>query len=182
MLFENTARVPLLIHDPAHPTRGHMMRTTELAELVDLYPTAAALAGLPPPPKVDGTDLSPLFAMAALDMRHGGKLQGGRASPPLKAAAFSQFPRCNTCDNTRNNSCPDNAVTHHVCFNTDDNAFPFMGFSIRCDRHTKNKTHTHTHKMIAPLDLCSTPGRPFFVYRACPRWPHSAGTQDTRIR
>jgi arylsulfatase A-like enzyme len=33
MLFENTARVPLLIHDPAHPTQ---MRTTELAELVDV--------------------------------------------------------------------------------------------------------------------------------------------------
>ena len=36
MLFENTARVPLLIHDPSHPVQ---MRTTELAELVDIYPT-----------------------------------------------------------------------------------------------------------------------------------------------
>jgi hypothetical protein len=47
--------------------------------------------------------------------------QGGSVSPALKAAAFSQFPRC-----------PDNnTVTHHVCFETNDNGFAFMGFSIR---------------------------------------------------
>ena len=32
-----------------------------LVESVDLYPTIAALAGLPPPPDLDGVDLSPLF-------------------------------------------------------------------------------------------------------------------------
>merc|ERR1719460_2776016 len=69
MLFENTARVPLLIHDPAHPVGR---RTTELAELVDVYPTAAALAGLPPPARVDGVDLSPVVRG-----RH-------EADPPLK--------------------------------------------------------------------------------------------------
>ena len=108
MLFENTARVPLLIHDPSFP---HQMRTTELAELVDIYPTLVSLAGLPVPSSklIDGVDLSTLFA------------SGGTVSPPLKPAAFSMFPRC-----------PDaNPVTHHVCFNTNDTAFPFMGFSIR---------------------------------------------------
>ena len=38
MLFENTARVPLLIHNPS---QTEMIRTTELAELVDLYPTVS---------------------------------------------------------------------------------------------------------------------------------------------
>ena len=104
MLFENTARVPLLIHNPDHPLH---IRTTELAELVDIYPTAASLAGLPLPTDVDGTDLSPLSA--------------GSDAPKLKQAAFSQFPRCPD----------DNAVTHHVCFNTNDTGFPFMGFSVR---------------------------------------------------
>ena len=71
----------------------------------------AALAGLPAPPNIDGTDLSPLFASGGAE----------RAAPPLKAAAFSQFPRC-----------PDqNPVTHHICFETNDNGFDFMGFSIR---------------------------------------------------
>ena len=78
MLFENTARVPLLIHNPGQTTT---IRTTELAELVDIYPTVAALAGLPPPTDVDGKDLSVLWTTPA-------------GSPPLKAAAFSQYPRC----------------------------------------------------------------------------------------
>ena len=70
----------------------------------------AALAGLPAPPNIDGTDLSPLFASG-----------GAELAAPLKAAAFSQFPRC-----------PDqNPVTHHICFETNDNGFDFMGFSIR---------------------------------------------------
>ena len=108
MLFENTARVPLLIHDPSFPRQ---MRTTELCELVDIYPTVVALAGLPVPPPtlIDGKDLSALFA------------GDGKVTPPLKPAAFSLFPRC-----------PDeNPVTHHICFNTNDTLFPFMGFSIR---------------------------------------------------
>ena len=32
-----------------------------LVESVDLYPTVASLAGLPPPPDLDGVDLTPLF-------------------------------------------------------------------------------------------------------------------------
>jgi arylsulfatase A-like enzyme len=33
-----------------------------LVESVDLYPTVAALAGLPPPPDLDGVDLTPLMS------------------------------------------------------------------------------------------------------------------------
>ncbi len=43
--FELDARVPLIIADPAHPS-GHGKTTTSIAELVDLYPTLASLAGI----------------------------------------------------------------------------------------------------------------------------------------
>ena len=43
--FELDARVPLIIADPTRPA-GHGKQTSALAELVDLYPTVAALAGI----------------------------------------------------------------------------------------------------------------------------------------
>ena len=43
--FELDARVPLLISSPEHP-RSHGKRTNSLAELLDLYPTLAGLAGI----------------------------------------------------------------------------------------------------------------------------------------
>lgn len=59
--FELDARVPLIIAAPqATETRGKS--TDGIAELVDLYPTLASLAGLPAPAETDGVDLSPLFS------------------------------------------------------------------------------------------------------------------------
>ena len=81
--FDMVVRVPLLVSVPWLPGGSAGARTQELAELVDVYPTVAALAGLPPATGVDGTDLSPLFKEHA----------GGRA-PPLKAAAYHQYPAC----------------------------------------------------------------------------------------
>lgn len=92
MLFENTARVPLIIHDPS---QAGQMRTTELAELIDVYPTLAALAGLPAPADIDGTDLSSLWNASA-----------SASTVPLKKAAFSQYPRCPT---------EHEDVAHHTC-------------------------------------------------------------------
>ena len=56
--FELGARVPLIFH-AAGQSSG--VRSNTLVESVDIYPTLAALAGLAPPPDIDGTDLSPLF-------------------------------------------------------------------------------------------------------------------------
>jgi iduronate 2-sulfatase len=74
--FEYDARVPLLIAPPAHPSAGR--RTAALVELVDLFPTLAALCGLPVPSGLAGTDLAPLLA---------------DPSGTVKAAAFTQHPR-----------------------------------------------------------------------------------------
>lgn len=61
--FELDARVPLIIADPRQPS-SHGKTTRSLAELVDLYPTLAHLAGLAKdaPAHLQGHDLSPVIA------------------------------------------------------------------------------------------------------------------------
>jgi len=71
-LFERSARVPLVIAGPTVTARGQVARG--VVELVDLYPTLAALAGLTPA-ALDGVSLSPMLT---------------NPSATVKDAAFSQ--------------------------------------------------------------------------------------------
>ncbi|HVU23032.1 MAG TPA: sulfatase [Opitutus sp.] len=73
-LFERSTRVPLIIVLPNGLNAG---KTADgLVEMVDIYPTLAALCGLPAPSYLDGTDLRPMLEQPAAT---------------LKDAAFSQI-------------------------------------------------------------------------------------------
>ena len=58
-LYEDSARVPLIIRDPGNPANGQSTR--RVTELLDLYPTLADLCGLTPDKRAQGASLRPLL-------------------------------------------------------------------------------------------------------------------------
>ena len=92
--FELGVHVPLIIRVP-WKSQSAGQRTDVLAELVDLYPTLSALAGLPDPLSVgemlNGTSLEPVFDEADDARRQ-------QVGASIKEAAYSQFAKRNLTD------------------------------------------------------------------------------------
>jgi len=59
-LWERTTRVPMLLSVPG--AKHHGAATRSIVELLDIYPTFAAWAGLRPPAGIEGRNLLPLVA------------------------------------------------------------------------------------------------------------------------
>lgn len=118
-----STQVPLLVRAPRVGAQAAVYPGP--VELVDLYPTLAALAGLPPPPAawaLPGVDLSPA-------------LWGG---PVAKAAAFSQITRCWNCTlayGPEAAQCQWDAAADEgyavPCALAPRQSFDFMGMAIR---------------------------------------------------
>ena len=99
--FDMIVRVPLIIRVPGKKTGV----ASSFVDLVDVFPTLAKLAGLPPPPAdTDGDDFSALF---------------DDPSQVLKSEAFHQYPACGmTSFNETRDEC-------------NETQFNFMSYSVR---------------------------------------------------
>ena len=68
MLFERSARAPLLMAGPGVPAKGRASK--RVVEFLDLYPTLADLAGIAPPPGLQGRSLAPLLRDPGAQWNH----------------------------------------------------------------------------------------------------------------
>jgi iduronate 2-sulfatase len=125
--------VPLLVSVPWLP-RAHGRRTAALVELVDVFPTLSALAGLPDPTihpgdaPLDGISLLPLFSAGTgtgtgtgTETNESGKRKG-------RPFAISQYPRCPV-----NQTDPALLWQDNWCIEVSSSNFSWMGYSIRND-------------------------------------------------
>ena len=85
--FDLVVKVPLLIRAPWKAAGSAGRRTAALVDLVDVGVTVAVLAGLPPPPGVDGEGVSALLKNMANSTPAGST--GARASSARRSSASS---------------------------------------------------------------------------------------------
>jgi arylsulfatase A-like enzyme len=62
--YEESIRVPLIVRDPRMAPARHGQTRDEFALNVDLAPTMLAAAGIAAPPRMQGSDLAPLYLAA----------------------------------------------------------------------------------------------------------------------
>jgi iduronate 2-sulfatase len=94
-LFEESARVPLIISAPGMKTAGQA--SPRVAELVDVYPTLAGLCGLKAPENLAGKNLKTLLAnpqvasdkVAVTQVQRGGGQPAKGKTPPAAFKGYS---------------------------------------------------------------------------------------------
>ncbi len=88
-LFENSARVPLVIYDPR--ARGNGRNCLRPVELIDLHATLAEICGLTAPP-TDGVSLRPLLADPTLALDRVAVTQVSRGTPTTTGEVVGKNP------------------------------------------------------------------------------------------
>jgi N-acetylglucosamine-6-sulfatase len=85
LAYEETIRIPLLVRYPPRVPAGAVRR--EMVSTIDLAPTLVALAGLAPPPTMEGRSLVPVLEGAA---------RGWRTAVLVEYFSDTVFPRIRT--------------------------------------------------------------------------------------
>ncbi len=101
-LFEESARVPLIVFAPGAAGNGRASRS--VVEMLDLYPTLCDLAGLPAPAGLEGRSLRPLLADPATRL-HEGAFTQARRGPKAEhwgRSVRTERWRCTEWDEGRN--------------------------------------------------------------------------------
>ncbi len=88
-LFEESARVPLVVYAPGMRAGGHSCR--RLVELIDLYPTLTALCGLPTSEDLDGTSFEPLLDDPKLEWKQAAYSSIARTHDPAERVREVEF-------------------------------------------------------------------------------------------
>jgi hypothetical protein len=120
--FEHGTRVPLIMRVPWLPQSAGT-RSSVLAELIDVLPTMAELAGLslPATEVFDGKSLVPVLVQPSEPA----------VAAALKPYAMSQYMRCpRNAPNTDPNN-PDMFWKDNDCLFTDRVLIPYFGYTIR---------------------------------------------------
>ena len=141
-LFEESARVPLVIADPRQKTRGTPCGRT--VELIDLYPTLADLAGIKPPESLHGKSLRNLLDNPAASHDRPAFTQVWRGGFPGHSVRTERF-RYTEWDNGKKGS---ELYDHNI----DPNEFHNLA---------KAPTHTKTVEELRALVLKNWPKESF---------------------
>jgi arylsulfatase A-like enzyme len=75
-LFEESARVPFILHQPGGKSQGQ--RSSSLIESLDLFPTLCDLTGLPAPSQLEGLSLRPVLEQPGATLRAGAVTEARR--------------------------------------------------------------------------------------------------------
>jgi uncharacterized sulfatase len=87
MLFERSARAPLMMAGPGVSARGRASK--RVVEFLDLYPTLADLAGIAPPPGLQGRSLAALLRDPNAQWNHPALTQVARGPVATRFRGYS---------------------------------------------------------------------------------------------
>ena len=107
---------------------------------VDVFPTVAAIGGLPPPDNVDGVDVSSLLAPSVL-------LAASASAAPDLSAAYHQYPACG-CSSATPATCYNQ--TRAGCNGTPKNKLGYMGYTVRTAEWRYTVWYPWQNKTLTP--------------------------------